>query len=110
MTLDDIQNIQNLGPIFADGGVECYELLDYCSLSTYTQYSPTMIYKSCQECYLPLTSNTSQVMCFTCLSDINSGVSKWYYTSVPRPTWTNSRGKAVIQNDAILLGGNGLNS
>lgn len=110
MTLDDIQNIQSLGPIFADGGVECYELLDYCLITSSIPYSPTLLYSSCEDCYKPFTSNNLQVMCYTCLADVNSGLSKWYYTEAPRPTWTNTRGKAVIQNDAILIGGNGLNS
>jgi uncharacterized delta-60 repeat protein len=110
MSLDQIQSIQTLGPIFADGGVECYELLSYCLITSSIPYSPTLLYSTCNDCYQPLTSNTLQVMCYTCLSDLNNGTSKWYYTQAPHPTWTNSRGKAVIQNDAILIGGNGLNS
>ena len=33
-----------------------------------------------------------------------------FTVSPPHPVWTDNKGKAVIQLDAITLGGNGLNS
>lgn len=61
-------------------------------------------YEDCEECLTPLSANTEYVACVEC-----SGGT--YTVIVPHPTYTNNQGQAVVQLNAVTLGGpNGLNN
>jgi hypothetical protein len=65
-------------------------------------------YNSCTECYTPLSADTSQNGSIFCNQDTYTGntASKVY---APSPIYTNELGKAVVQLNAVVIGGNGLN-
>lgn len=111
MTLENIAKVLNQGPIFANGGTECYELLDSCILPNTSEYIPTLFYGNCLLCNQPLSAGTETLVCEqVCISGGTGGYTV-VQISPPHPVWTNQRGKAVVITDAIALGGMfGLNS
>ena len=60
-------------------------------------------YNDCITCTSPKSANTESTVCVICSGNT-------FTVSPPHPVWTDTKGKAVIQLDAITLGGNGLNS
>jgi len=105
MTQSSIDQILNLGPIFSDGGIECYEILDYCIIPNNIEMLPYLFYDNCELCLSPLSANTETNVCIVDCSGNTISVTP------PHPVYTNLRGKAVIQLNMISLGGeNGLNS
>ena len=60
-------------------------------------------YNDCITCTSPKSANTESTVCVICSGNT-------FTVSPPHPVWTDNKGKAVIQLDAITLGGNGLNS
>ena len=60
-------------------------------------------YGDCITCTSPKSANTESTVCVICSGNT-------FTVSPPHPVWTDNQGKAVIQLDAITLGGNGLNS
>jgi uncharacterized delta-60 repeat protein len=105
MTQSSIDQIINSGSIFSDGGIECYEMLDYCIIPNNVEMSPYLFYDNCELCLAPLSSNTESLVCIVDCSGNTISVTP------PHPVYTNLRGKAVVQLNMITLGGeNGLNS
>lgn len=95
-------------PIVLSRGAECYTFIDYFNgfscLPDYPFYRFDSTFTNCEECNQPLSGGSEYVGCYTC-----SGVTQT--VELPHPTWTNLSGKAVVQMDAVVLGGiNGLNS
>ena len=83
------------------------------SIGALTTQSATMSfsygpYDTCTECYTPLSANTAQNGSIFCNQDSYTGntASKAY---APSPIYTNELGKAVVQLNAVVIGGNGLN-
>ena len=83
------------------------------SIGALTRQSATMSfsygpYDTCTECYTPLSANTAQNGSIFCNQDSYTGntASKAY---APSPIYTNELGKAVVQLNAVVIGGNGLN-
>ena len=67
--------------------------------------SPSLYYETPEEALAPLSAGTEYKVCVIDCSGNTQSI------SVPHPTWTNTRGKAVVLLDAIELGGmNGLNN
>ena len=67
-------------------------------------FIPTEFFDNVPEALAPLSANTEYKICVVC-----SGTT--YSVEVPHPTYTNERGKAVVQLNAVTLGGeNGLNN
>jgi hypothetical protein len=70
-------------------------------------YSAVAQYEGCGDCLsattLYFTANTIYNECVIC-----EGTSTT--VSVPHPTWTDNYGNVVVQGNAVLLGGNGLNA
>jgi uncharacterized delta-60 repeat protein len=105
MTQSSIDQILNSGPIFSDGGIECYEMLDYCIIPNNVGMLPYLFYDNCELCLAPLSANTESLVCVVDCSGNTISVTP------PHPVYTNLRGKAVVQLNMITLGGeNGLNS
>jgi hypothetical protein len=105
MTLENIAKVLNQGPIFANGGTECYELLDSCILPNTSEYIPILFYGNCLLCNQPLSAGTETIICEqVCISGGTGGYTV-VQVSPPHPVWTNQRGKAVVLLDAISLGG-----
>jgi len=86
-------------PVFLFGDT-CYKVLNECPFSPdhYT-FNPTYIYFNCESCGNPLEANSETVLC---LQNCSGGT---YTVSVNHPYWTNQYGMAVIQNNAVGLGG-----
>ena len=83
------------------------------SIGALTTQSATMSfsygpYDTCTQCYTPLSANTAQNGSIFCNQDSYTGntASKVY---APSPIYTNELGKAVVQLNAVVIGGNGLN-
>lgn len=73
--------------------------------------NPTIstIYTTCLECLPPLSAGTSVDICQVCTD--SSGTTTATFIDAPHPTWTDGRGRSVIQLNMIELGGqNGLNN
>lgn len=60
-------------------------------------------FETCEECYEPLSANTESLVCVEC-----SGTT--FTIAAPHPVYTNGQFKDIIQLNAIVIGGNGLNS
>ena len=71
----------------------------------YDSFIETLVseYSDCITCTSPKSANTESTVCVICSGNT-------FTVSPPHPVWTDTKGKAVIQLDAITLGGNGLNS
>ena len=68
---------------------------------------PFNIFNNVEDALAPLSAGTETKICVT--DDCDQSIRK--LINVPHPTWTNEYGKAVVQLDAVALGGiNGLNS
>ena len=83
------------------------------SIGALTTQSATMSfsygpYDTCTQCYTPLSADTAQNGSIFCNQDSYTGntASKAY---APSPIYTNELGKAVVQLNAVVIGGNGLN-
>ena len=62
----------------------------------------------CNECLYGFSAGTESTVCVSCFDGSGYTVS---VVTAPHPTWTNGQGQAVVQLDAITLGGpNGLNN
>jgi hypothetical protein len=67
-------------------------------------FIPTQFFDNVPDALAPLSANTEYKMCLPCSGETSS-------VNVPHPTYTNERGKAVVQLNAVALGGeNGLNN
>jgi hypothetical protein len=60
-------------------------------------------FDDCSDCTTPLSANTEYDVCVDC----GDGT---FTVSVPRPVYTNGQFKDIVQLNAIVIGGNGLNS
>jgi hypothetical protein len=86
-------------PVFLFGDT-CYRVLNECPFSPdHYPINPTYIYYNCESCGDPLEANSETVLC---LQNCSGGT---YTVSVNHPYWTNQYGQAVIQNNAVGLGG-----
>jgi hypothetical protein len=86
-------------PVFLFGDT-CYRVLNECPFSPdHYPINPTYIYYNCESCGKPLEANSETVLC---LQNCSGGT---YTVSVNHPYWTNQYGQAVIQNNAVGLGG-----
>jgi len=60
-------------------------------------------FDDCNDCIAPLSANTEVEVCVDC-----SGST--FTVSAPHPVYTNGQFKDIVQLNAIVIGGNGLNS
>lgn len=60
-------------------------------------------FDSCDDCYQPLSANTESLVCVDC-----SGST--FTVTPPHPVYTNGQFKDIVQLNAIVIGGNGLNA
>lgn len=87
----------------------------YCvtltSGETTTQLANSMLvygpFETCDECITPFSANTGGNGGLVCEDDCNGGN---ILIDPPRPVYTNGQNKAIVQLNAITIGGNGLNS
>lgn len=86
-------------PVFLFGNT-CYKVLNECPFSPeHYPINPSYIFYNCESCNQPLEANSETVLC---LQNCSGGT---YTVSVNHPYWTNQYGMAVIQNNAVGLGG-----
>ena len=82
----------------------CFTFTEVVSDSFNTTVDTIVLeYNDCITCTSPKSANTESTVCVICSGNT-------FTVSPPHPVWTDNKGKAVIQLDAITLGGNGLNS
>jgi hypothetical protein len=81
---------------------------EFPNLSAATQY------EGCGDCLsaitLYFTANTIENICLILCDDPATGGTVATSVAAPHPTWTDNYGNVVVQGNAVLLGGNGLNS
>ena len=65
----------------------------------YPEIIPILWFRSVEDALAPFSAGTESVLCIENCSGTTNTV------SVNHPTWTNEFGKAVVQLDAIQLGG-----
>ena len=72
-------------------------------VNSYFPYGP---YNTCTLCMVPLSGSTGGNL------DVCQALCSGNTTTIvpPHPVWTNAQNKAVVQGNAITIGGNGLNS
>ena len=71
-----------------------------------SEYTALELFTDCEICngyVIPISANTPSIICFVCSGETIS-------VNPPHPVWTGLNGGAVTQMNAVLLGGNGLNS
>ena len=67
-------------------------------------FTPSQFFNDVPDALAPLSANTEYRICIVCSGETLS-------VSVPHPTYSDGRGKAIVQLNAIALGGeNGLNN
>jgi hypothetical protein len=96
------------GKTYQDYDLTCITIQS--SATTLNDITKTFLYgpfNSCSACTSPISAGTESLICV-----VECGVSgDTVSISPPHPTYLNGFGKAVIQLDAVELGGtNGLNS
>ena len=70
------------------------------------EYAALELFSDCEVCngyVIPISANTPSIMCFVCSGETTT-------VNPVRPVWSGLNGGAVTQMNAVLLGGNGLNS
>ena len=69
--------------------------------------NPQLLFPNVEEALAPLSAGTETKICVT--DDCDQSIRK--LIDVPHPTYLNEYGKAIVQLNAVALGGiNGLNS
>jgi len=67
-------------------------------------FTPSQFFNNVPDALAPLSANTEYRICIVCSGETLS-------VSVPHPTYSDGRGKAIVQLNAVALGGeNGLNN
>lgn len=84
-------------------------LEDYLLTTFYTlEFLSTASFPDCDTCLYGFSAGTESAICNVCYD--GSGYTTTTVTA-PHPTWTNGQGQAVVQLNAVTLGGpNGLNN
>ena len=121
-TLGDIYYLQitNVGSANEGTYTECFTVSSIEQL-TETDYNSNITeyftidriifsnYSTCEECLNGFSAGTETNVCNICWD--GSGYTVSVVSNIPHPTWTNAQGQAVVQLNAITLGGmNGLNA
>jgi uncharacterized delta-60 repeat protein len=110
-TVSTIQ-LQPDGKILVGGGFTSYDgptsnrIVRLLTSPNTAEYQAMFLYENCEECngyIIPISANTEYDECRIC---DNVAV----IVDPPHPVWTGLNGGAVTQMNAVLLGGNGLNS
>jgi hypothetical protein len=71
--------------------------------------TPILYYSTVQDALAPFSAGSETFACRLCTLSDNSFSPT--IVQVPHATWTNTRGKAVVLMDTVVLGGiNGLNN
>ena len=97
------------GGVFTDEQLNCYYLFDDCNKDDSTPlFNAFLLYETCPECINPKSANTPTTICVICC-DCGATGSTVNIVTPPYPTWTDQYGKAVVQTNMVVIGGNGLN-
>jgi hypothetical protein len=97
------------GPFFNDFYQNCYYIFGDCLKDeSLPLFVPGLIYTSCEDCHAPKNANTPSTVCEICC-DCGATGSTVNIITPPYPVWTDQYGKAVVQTNMIVIGGNGLN-
>jgi|LakMenE01Jun11ns_1017448.scaffolds.fasta_scaffold9473454_2 hypothetical protein len=84
------------------------------STAEFPNFSAATQYEGCGDCLsaitLYFTANTIENICLILCDDPATGGTVATSVAAPHPTWTDNYGNVVVQGNAVLLGGNGLNS
>jgi hypothetical protein len=95
------------------GQLICGTVIEQSTLGV-PNYSAATQYEGCGDCLsattLYFTANTIQDICLILCDDPATGGTVATSVAAPHPTWTDNYGNVVVQGNAVLLGGNGLNS
>jgi hypothetical protein len=67
-------------------------------------------FASCAACLAPYSANTQQSIPIYLNSSINNGSATASTYNPPNPVWLDNQHHAVVQLNAVTIGGNGLNS
>ena len=67
-------------------------------------------FASCAACIAPYSANTAQSIPIYLNSNLSQGTSTASTFNPPNPVWLNNQHHAVVQLNAVTIGGNGLNS
>jgi|LauGreDrversion4_2_1035121.scaffolds.fasta_scaffold519515_1 hypothetical protein len=97
----------------AGGQLICGTVVEQSTLGV-PNYSASTQYNGCGDCLsattLYFTANTIENICLILCDDPATGGTVATSVASPHPTWTDNYGNVVVQGNAILLGGNGLNA
>ncbi len=84
------------------------------STAGFPNFSAATQYEGCGDCLsaitLYFTANTIQDICLILCDDPETMGTVATEVAAPHPTWIDNYGNVVVQGNAVLLGGNGLNS
>jgi hypothetical protein len=84
------------------------------STAEFPNFSAATQYEGCGDCLsaitLYFTANTIENICLILCDDPATGGTVATSVAAPHPTWTDNYGNVVVQGNAVLLGGNGLNA
>jgi hypothetical protein len=97
----------------AGGQLICGTVVEQSTLGV-PNYSASTQYNGCGDCLsattLYFTANTIENICLILCDDPATGGTVATSVASPHPTWTDNYGNVVVQGNAVLLGGNGLNA
>jgi uncharacterized delta-60 repeat protein len=86
--------------------LNAYRFTGLLSVPLESEYTAIELFSECEICngyVIPISANTPSIICFVCSGETST-------VDPVRPVWTGLNGGAVTQMNAVLLGGNGLNS
>ena len=97
----------------AGGQLICGTVVEQSTLGV-PNYSAATQYEGCGDCLsattLYFTANTIENICLILCDDPETMGTVATSVDTPHPTWTDNYGNVVVQGNAVLLGGNGLNA
>jgi hypothetical protein len=67
-------------------------------------------FATCAACLAPYSANTAQSIPIYLNSNLSQGTATASTFNPPNPVWLNNQHHAVVQLNAVTIGGNGLNS
>ena len=104
--------LQSNGNILVGGNfteianLNAYKFTGLLSVPLESEYTALELFSECEICngyVIPISANTEYIDCLICDGSAS-------LVSVPHPVWIGLNGGSVTQMNAVLLGGNGLNS
>ena len=102
----------SLNDFFQLGDGRCVQITTINTATTENAVTVNLAieFASCAACLAPYSANTAQSIPIYLNSNLSQGTATASTFNPPNPVWLNNQHHAVVQLNAVTIGGNGLNS